>query len=145
MKVPFNCLIGLETTIRQPELITVGKNSIIGLGSKMSCHFTANGKDHTQKAITIGSHSVIGGYSGIAPGVSVGNHSVIGACTNVFPDVSIGDNVKIGAFCFIDKGVHIPDDVKILSHSRITSDTTIQSGQVWSGNPARKIGEISEF
>lgn len=143
MNVQFNSLIGLNTTIRQPELITVGAGSILGLGSIMSCHFTSDGKVHTQKPIKIGTKSVIGGYSALAPGVTIGDNSVIGAESRVFPDVVIGNNVRIGAFCYIDHAVTIPDNVKIKSYTRIRKEDKINSGEIWEGNPAQKIGDYS--
>ncbi|MEE2671286.1 MAG: DapH/DapD/GlmU-related protein [Bdellovibrionota bacterium] len=143
MKLGFSSLVGLKTTIRQPELIEVGSGSILGLGCILSCHFTANGKIHTQLPIKIGNKSIIGGYSAIAPGTTVGNNSVVGAETRVFPNCDIGNNVQIGALCHIDQGVKIPDNVKIKSYSRIRKTDEIKSGEIWQGNPAQKIGEIS--
>jgi acetyltransferase-like isoleucine patch superfamily enzyme len=139
MKVPINTLIGMDTTIRQPELIEIGENSIIGLGAIMSCHFTANGKIHTQKGIKVGSKSVIGGYAGLSPGVIVGDNSVVGAKSSVFPNVTIGNGVRIGSECSIFMGTIIPDNVKIKSHSLVTKECNIQEGEVWGGNPAVKI------
>ena len=141
MKINFSSLIGLKSTIRQPELISVGERSIIGLGAILTCHFTADGKVHTQKSINIGNQSVVGGYAGLSPGVVIGNQTVIGAESRVFPDVKIGNRVKIGAFCYIDHGVTIPDDVDIKSYSRITKQDLIRPFDIWSGNPAKKIGE----
>lgn len=143
MKLGFSSLVGLKTTIRQPELIEVGSGSILGLGCILSCHFTANGKIHTQLPIKIGNKSIIGGYSAIAPGTTVGDNSVVGAETRVFPNCDIGNNVQIGALCHIDQGVKIPDNVKIKSYSRIRKTDEIKSGEIWQGNPAQKIGEIS--
>lgn len=143
MKVPFNALIGLKSTIRQPELISIGNNSVIGLGSIMSCHFTADGKTHTQKPIKIGNRSVVGGYAGLGPGVTIGDHSVIGAESRVFPDVTLGNKVTLGAFCYIDHGVVIPDNVKIKSYTRITKEDAIKSNEIWAGNPAQKVGDLT--
>lgn len=139
MKLPFSTLVGMNTVIRQPELISVGKKSILGLGCTISCHYSPNGKTHVQKQVIIGERSVIGGSANIAPGCRIGSHTVVGALTSVYPDVHIGDNVRIGAECSIKFASQIPDNVKIKSHTVIDKDCDIKSGETWGGNPARRI------
>lgn len=139
MKLPVNSLVGMNTTIRQPELIEVGENSIIGLGAIISCHFTANGKIHTQGRVKIGMRSVVGGYAGISPNVEIGDHSVVGARSSIYPNVKIGNNVRIGSSCSIFIGATIPDNVKIKSHTIIDKHCDIKAGETWGGHPARKI------
>lgn len=141
MKVPLNTLIGMNATIRQPELIEVGENSILGLGCTISCHYSPSGKTHVQKHVKIGNKSVVGGFSIITPGVEIGDHSVVGTSTRIYPDVKIGNNVKIGAECSIKFGTVIPDNVKIKSNTIIEKFHQIKSGQTWGGNPAALISE----
>lgn len=139
MKLKSTVLVGMNVSIRQPELIEVGENTILGLGSTISCHYSPNGKVHIQKRVIIGSKSVIGGFAAIAPGVSIGNNSVIGARSSIYPDVTIGDNVNIGAECSIKFGSIIPNNVKIKSNTIIERNCKINAGEVWAGNPAVKI------
>jgi len=139
MKLPFSTLVGMNTVIRQPELISVGEKSILGLGCVISCHYSPNGKTHVQKRVTIGSKSVIGGNSSIAPGTTVGDNSVVGALSAVYPDVTIGNNVRIGAECCIKFAAVIPDNVKIKSHTVIDKNCDIKEGETWGGNPARRM------
>ena len=51
--------------------------------------------------------------------------------------VSIGDDVLLGARCIVLKGVHIGAGAIVGAGSVVTCD--IPSGEVWAGNPARKI------
>lgn len=139
MKVSTTTLIGMNVSIRQPELIEVGEKSILGLGCIISCHYSPNGKVHVQKKVKIGKKSVIGGFAGIAPGVVVGDNSVVGARTTVYPDVIIGDNVNIGAECSIKFGTIIPNNVKIKGNTVIDKYCNIKSGEVWAGNPAMRV------
>ncbi|EQC47703.1 transferase hexapeptide repeat protein [Bacteriovorax sp. Seq25_V] len=141
MKLPLTTLVGMNATIRQPELIEVGENSILGLGCTISCHYSPSGKTHVQKRVKIGSRSVVGGFSIITPGVVIGDHSVVGTNSRIYPDVIIGNNVKIGAECSIKFGTIIPDNVKIKSNTIIEKDHQIKSGETWGGSPARLISE----
>ena len=51
--------------------------------------------------------------------------------------ISIGSNVFIGAMSLITKGVNIGDNAIIACGSVVTKD--IPYGEVWGGNPAKKI------
>ncbi len=144
MKLPINTLVGMDTTIRQPELIEIGQNSIIGLGAKITCHYTPNGKTHVQQAVIVGDRSILGGYSSVAPNVTIGDDSVLGAMSIVSPHVKIGNRVKIGSNCQISTASSIPDDVKIKSNSTITKYCKILPGEIWEGSPAVKIGHKDE-
>lgn len=141
MKLPYSSIVSVESMIRQPELIEVGKNSILGLGCIISCHYSPSKKYHVQEKVIIGDRTIIGGFAKIAPGVEVGNDSVVGADNNVYPGVKIGSNVKIGGDCILSFGVKIPDNVKIKSQSLLTKDCDIKEGETWGGNPAVKVSE----
>lgn len=139
MKLPFSSIVSFEADIAQPELIEVGKKSIIGAGSILICHYAPNAKTHVQEKIKIGTGSVIGGYSGIAPGFEIGDNSVLGAKSNVYPGVKIGNGVRTGGECTFFFGAQVPDNVKIKSHSFIDKNCQMKSGETWGGNPAKKL------
>ncbi|MAX67272.1 MAG: hypothetical protein CME66_10090 [Halobacteriovoraceae bacterium] len=145
MKVSFKSLIGMHTIIRQAELIEIGKKTVIGLGAALSCHYSPSSKIHIQRSVKIGDNCVIGGFAIVGAGSSIGNNTVIGAKTNLLPNVSLGNNVKIGGNCNINFGVAIPDNVKIKSHTVITKNDQINSGEIWAGHPAKKVGLIEDI
>ncbi|CAO1638217.1 unnamed protein product [Sympodiomycopsis kandeliae] len=62
----------------------------------------------------------------------------------IFQASSVGAHVSIGRNCVIGKFVTIKECVVILDDSVIPPQTTVQSGQIWAGNPARCIGELQE-
>ncbi|HLW57425.1 MAG TPA: DapH/DapD/GlmU-related protein [Bacteriovoracaceae bacterium] len=136
MKIGISNIIGTGTLIRQPELISLGEKTVIGIGSILSCHYSPNGKTHVQGKITVGKHSLIGAYSQLAPDTTVGDNVVIGNRSIIFSDVRIGNNVKIGMGCRIEYGVTIPDNVTIKSYSVIKRSDQIKSGETWGGSPA---------
>jgi len=51
----------------------------------------------------------------------------------------VGNNVFIGAKSVILKGVTIEDGAIIGAGSIVLEDTHIGKGEVWAGNPAKKI------
>lgn len=136
MKIGVSNIIGTGVLIRQPELISLGEKTVLGIGSIASCHFSPDGKIHVQGRITVGKNSMIGAYAQLAPNTIIGNQVVIGNRSIIFSDVTIGNNVKIGMECRIEYGVNIPDNVIIKSHSVIKRSDKIQSGETWGGSPA---------
>lgn len=139
MKVGLSNIVGTGVLIRQPELISLGKKTVLGIGSILSCHYSPNGKVHVQGRIKVGDYSLVGAFAQLAPHCTLGDHVVVGNRSIVFSDVTIGNNVQIGMECRIDYGVSIPDNVIIKSYSVIKRSDKIESGQTWGGNPARLI------
>ena len=99
MKLPYSSMVSVDAKIGQPELIEIGKNSILGAGSIAICHYAPTPKIHVQQKIKIGSHCVIGGFTLLAPDFEMGDHSAVGFRCTTCPGVRIGNNVKIGADC----------------------------------------------
>ncbi|MDO6764799.1 DapH/DapD/GlmU-related protein [Agarivorans sp. 1_MG-2023] len=54
--------------------------------------------------------------------------------------IHIGNDVFIGAHCIILKGVLIGDRAIVGAGSVVTKN--IPSGQIWAGNPAKRIGDV---
>lgn len=144
MKVGRGVLFGSNIVIRQPELIEIGDNVVLGIGSIISCHVTPNGKTHIQGKIKIGNNSLLGSYAQLAPDIEIGNNTVVGHRTHVYSGTKIGNNVQIGMECRIGIGVTIPDNVVIKSNTVIKRGDKIQSGQTWEGNPARNMTKEKE-
>jgi UDP-3-O-[3-hydroxymyristoyl] glucosamine N-acyltransferase len=109
--------------------------------------------------VTLGSHVIINrGVSRptiLEDSVYVWHKSVIGhdsiikhhACLGVDCDVS--GEVEIGSYTYIGVGSVISPRVKIGSYcmigagSNVTHDTVIKDGEVWFGNPAKRIKDNS--
>lgn len=141
LKMTMSTMISMNVTIRQPELIELGKGVIIGLGSIMSCHYKPSKTKHVQRKIIIKDRSILGGFAFLSPGVIVGRDSVVGARSVIYEGVQIGNNVRIGAECRITFHAKIPDNVTLKSGTVITRNDKIEAGETWSGNPALKIKE----
>lgn len=57
--------------------------------------------------------------------------------------IDIGDNVFIGDNVIILKGVNVEDNSVIGAGSVVTK--SIKEGEIYAGNPAKKIGHINDF
>lgn len=91
----------------------------------------------------------IGSNCAITSGVKIFTHGGARVARNRFPHfdcfgkVNIGDNVYIGTNALIMPGVNIDDNVLVAAGSIVCS--SIPSGVVVAGNPARIIGTIDEY
>lgn len=102
---------------------------------------------------------VIGGKMEDPHWVQVGDNVIIADDTMVYPHVvtngefggdrflaigriEIGNHVVIGNRCTIMPGVKIGDWAMLAANTFVPMDTVIPPGEIWSGNPAQKIGEV---
>lgn len=110
---------------------SVGKGSILHIGSVVSSGCSVGKSCIINKNSIIGHDSAIGDYSVICPCVNIGGHVSIGRRSFVGIGASIRDRVKIG------------DNVIIGIGAVVTKD--IESGYVAYGNPARIIRRNDTF
>ncbi len=105
--------------------------------------------------VTLGSHVVIN--RGVSRPTRIGNrvyiwhHSIIGHDCIIGDDVCIGVNgtvsgcVEIDEYTFISAGVVVSPNVKIGKYcmvgagSNVVHDSVIPDGEMWFGNPAKRI------
>ena len=87
-------------------------------------------------AVTIGNHTLIGGYVMIYTHLS---HKKM-----INKKVRIGNNCFIGNRSVIFPGVTIEDDVIVQPGSVVQSDQVLEKGGVYQGNPAIKVREPLE-
>jgi acetyltransferase-like isoleucine patch superfamily enzyme len=78
------------------------------------------------KHVHVGHDALIGDDCELAPHVSVGGH------------VMIGDRVRVGQGAIFKPGVTVGDDARIGMGAVVVDD--VPAGEVWVGNPARKMG-----
>lgn len=73
----------------------------------------------------------------------VGNNVTIGHSAQIHSS-KIGDNTLIGMGSIIMEGSKIGDNVLIGAGSVISRNSVIDDGELWVGNPARKLRDLSE-
>lgn len=84
-------------------------------------------------ALTVGKDVMIGGACLIS------SHKRERLVVSHMP-IEIGDGATIGTRCTLMPGVKIGERALIGANSLVVSGTVVPPGEVWSGNPARKIG-----
>jgi acetyltransferase-like isoleucine patch superfamily enzyme len=87
-------------------------------------------------AIRIGSHSVIGQEAIITA------HKIERDVVTLEP-VELGAGVLIGARAHVQCGVKIGDGAVVGTEALVTRGTVIPPGEVWAGNPARKVDPLA--
>ena len=118
-----------------------GASIVIGSGCGIS-----NSTIYSRKSIAIGDRVLLGG------GVKIYDtdfHSLesshrgthLDKANTVCKSVVIGNDVFIGAGTIVLKGITIGDKSIVGAGSVVTCD--IPSGEIWAGNPAKKIREIN--
>lgn len=90
-------------------------STIIGKGSKL------DNMAHVAHNCIVGQNVIICGQSGLAGSVKVGDFSMLSGHVGVAPGVTVGEKCQIGG------------------HSGVTGD--VESGQIYSGYPARPLRE----
>ena len=68
--------MAIAGTINDPYSVSIGDNSIIGLGSLVSGNFTTNNKIHFGKVV-IGENVTIGVNSVVSPGTVIEDNSIL--------------------------------------------------------------------
>lgn len=115
--------------------IQIYGNVKLGKGTTIMCNTFITGKKIT-----------IGDNVSIAPGCFIcdSDHIVDGETNRdggVSKPITIGDGVWLGAHVIVLKGVTIGNGAVIGAGSVVTK--SVPAGEMWAGNPARKIKEIA--
>ncbi|MNZ92503.1 putative acetyltransferase [compost metagenome] len=94
MRVGENTAFGLMVMVDVffPELITIGRNSVIGYNTTILAHEYLI-KEYRLGEVHIGSDVLIGANSTILPGVTIGDGAVVAAGSVVHKDVEPGSFV----------------------------------------------------
>ncbi|NOU35156.1 MAG: acyltransferase [Kiritimatiellaceae bacterium] len=128
--------------LNNPVLIETLGDGVIEIGS---CSGASSVVISSRSRITIGSNTIMGGNVRI---FDHDFHSLNPSAWRTSEDaklvqsrpVTIGNNVFIGTNAMVLKGVSIGDNAVIGAGSVVTKN--VGNGEIWAGNPARKIGMV---
>lgn len=118
VKLGEQCSVWFNAVIR-------GDVNYIIIGNKV------NIQDHVMLHCTFEKFPLI-----IGNNVSIGHNAIVHGCT-------VHDNVLIGMGAIVMDNCLIEESSIIGAGSVVTQGTHVKSGEVWAGNPARKLKDIS--
>lgn len=97
---------------------------------------------HGAVATKIGDNTVIMDRTTFLGQVTVGNNTVIGSgCT--IDMCTVGDDVYIGHGASLCYGVVVERGAVVSAGSIVSPDTTVKCGELWAGNPAAKVADLT--
>ncbi|KAL6758020.1 trimeric LpxA-like protein [Haematococcus lacustris] len=115
----------------------------VTVGSKSSIWYNATVRGDRQpvtigKAVNIQDSAYIGTANEYSPPVEIGNDVSIGHGA-VIKGATIGNNCLIGINAVVSEGCKVGELSIVAAGAYVEENTEVPSGEVWAGNPARKL------
>ena len=129
--------------IWNPGMMRFGHLTYVG----EHCHLTGHlskGDKLLVAPIQVGDRTNLGAHVHVGPGCTIGDDVRIGALTDIAPGCEIGDGAEIGPRCAFGMAVRVEAGARVEPMTFLDSYMTVPAGEIWSGNPARKIGEVRD-
>ena len=132
-----------RTVIREPHHVTVGDRSLVGEFAHLVCSMQPRLGMLVVGPIRVGSDTLIGAYTHIAPGSVVGSRCVLEHAIALGPAVVIDDDAYVGASTSIYGGSRVGKGARIGKHcvigtrcviadgSHLPDCTVMASGETW--------------
>lgn len=126
-----------------PSSLVVGN---VTVGQKSSIWYNAIVRGE-QQPVTIGHNTniqdsaYVGASSEYSPAVEIGSNVSVGHGA-VIKGASIGDNTLIGMGAVISEGAKVGGLSIVAAGSYIEENVEVPSGEVWAGNPAKKLRDL---
>lgn len=141
MKLSWSSHISPGAQMWGPSLIELGHLTYVGDFAHLSSHLS-QGDKLVLAPIIVGDRTNIGAHSKIGPGCTIGSDVRVGALCDMAPGADIGDGVEFGPACQLGMGVKVGANSKIEPRTFLPSWTTVPAGEVWAGDPGRKIDDV---
>lgn len=93
--------------------------------------------------VTVGSNAVIADGAMLYPHI-VSNADTSGNRFLVIGHIEVAPNAIIGSRCTIMPSVRIGKNAMVAAMSYVPMNTEIPAGEIWSGVPAQKVGEVAK-
>ena len=92
--------------------------------------------------VVIGDGVNVGAHANISPGCTIGRDVRIGPLVDMAPSCFIHDGAQIGPAVQMGMGVHVGVGARVEPRSFLDSWTRVPDGEIWAGDPARKVGVV---
>ena len=112
----------------EPELLSIGNKSVVGMGAYLTCHYYG-GQSKKLK---------------IAP-ITIGDFCLVGAEAHLQPGVILKDHVTVGTGAILGLDVKVSEDSIVLNRSYVKDNIVIPPREIWGGVPARKIKNLENY
>ena len=127
--------------IWNPGMMRFGHLTYVGEHAHLSGHLS-KGDKLLVAPVTVGDRTNLGAHVHVGPGCTIGDDVRIGALTDIAPGCEIADGVEISPRCTLGMAVRVEEGARIEPMTFLTSYMTVPAGEVWAGNPARKVGVV---
>ena len=126
-----------------PSMIRLGHLTYVGDSTHLASHLN-QGDKLLVAPIVLGDRCNVGAQVHVGPGCSFGSDVRIGALSDIAPGCWIEDSVELGPCCQLGMGVKIGAGSRIEPRSFLDSWTAVPAGEIWGGDPARKLGDVEQ-
>ena len=125
-----------------PALCRFGHLTYIGDHANIATHLS-QGDKLVMAPVTVGDRCNLGAHVNVGPGCTFGSDVRVGALTDIAPGAWIEDDVEIGPRCQLGMGVKVGKGSVLEPRTFLDSWTTVPPGEVWGGDPGRKLRDVS--
>jgi len=122
-------------------LISFGHLTYVGEFAHVTAHLS-RGDKLLIAPVVIGDGVNIGAHSNISPGTTVGKGARIGPLVDMAPGCFIDDGAVIGPACQLGMSVHVGAGAELEPRTFLNSWTRVPDGELWGGDPGKKIGMV---
>ena len=129
--------------ISGPALLQLGHLTYVGEYAHLSTHLS-QGDKLLQAPIVLGDRCNVGAHVHVGPGCSFGHEVRIGALTDIAPGCWVEDEAQIGPACQLGMGVKVGRGARLEARTFLDSWTLVPAGEIWGGDPGRKLGEVQQ-
>lgn len=124
-----------------PSAFVTG-NVVLGHGACVFYHAVIRNY-HVHEETSIGDHSVVMDRVSLIGQVRIGQGTYIGAGSTL-DCCTVGDGAYVGPGASLALGAVVENGAILAAGSHVPKDARVHAWELWAGNPAQKIGEVSE-
>lgn len=125
-----------------PGLVELGHLTYVGEGAQIATHLS-QGDKLVMAPVVLGDRCSLGAGVHVGPGCTFGSDVRVAALTDIAPGAWIEDEAEIGPRCQLGMGVKVGKGSRLEPRTFLDSWTAVPAGEVWAGDPGRKVGEIA--
>ncbi|MCO4771716.1 MAG: hypothetical protein KDA24_16910 [Deltaproteobacteria bacterium] len=140
-KLSWSTHISPGARIWSAGLCEFGHLTYIGEFAHVTAHLS-RGDKLLLAPVIIGDGVNVGAHANISPGCTIGSGVRIGPLVDMAPGCFVDDDAEVGPACQMGMGVHVGKGSKLEPRSFLDSWSRVPDGEVWAGDPAKKVGMV---